>query len=188
MLRIALLKPNTSVDLISANDDLCGLIEWMYDNKSKLGNQVIAILQNALYPVLSSGIYDYIFVDLPPSKDLITMTALTVVDKVVIPCQPESWAVNAIPRFLTTISDVKQVLNPKLDLAGILVTMADFRTGQHSDMVPSMRKVWGDLVFETVVRRRARLTDATLLGIKSLNKKDLEGDYYAAAKELVARG
>ena len=108
--------------------------------------------------------YDEIFIDCPPSLGLLTVNALTAADSVLIPLQCEYYALEGLTQLLATIDLVRDNLNPALRIHGVLLTMFDARTNLASDVVAEVRRHLGDRVYDTVVPRSVRLSEAPSYG------------------------
>lgn len=104
--------------------------------------------------------YDYIIIDCPPSLGLITTNALTATDSVIIPVQCEFYALEGIMQLLNSIMMAKKSLNPNLDIEGVLLTMLDARTNIGFDVVEDIRKYFKERVYNTIIPRSVRLTEA----------------------------
>jgi chromosome partitioning protein len=104
--------------------------------------------------------YDYILVDCPPSLGLLTVNALTAADSVLVPLQCEYYALEGLTQLLGTIDLIRDHLNPPLALKGVVLTMYDGRTNLSAEVAVEVRRHLGDAVFETVVPRNVRLSEA----------------------------
>jgi chromosome partitioning protein len=104
--------------------------------------------------------YDYIFIDCPPSLGLLTVNALTAADSVLVPLQCEYYALEGLTQLLATIDLVRDHLNPSLELDGVVLTMYDGRTNLSAEVAAEVRHHLGDRVFDTVVPRSVRLSEA----------------------------
>jgi chromosome partitioning protein len=109
--------------------------------------------------------YDVIFIDCPPSLGLLTVNALTAADAVLIPLQCEYYALEGLTQLLATIDLVRDHLNPRLELDGVVLTMADARTNLSSDVAAEARRHLGSSVYETVIPRSVRLSEAPSHGL-----------------------
>jgi chromosome partitioning protein len=105
-------------------------------------------------------VYDLILVDSPPSLGLLTVNALTASDSVLIPLQCEYYALEGLTQLLATIDLVRDHLNPRLQLEGVVLTMADGRTNLSADVAAEARRHLGALVYDTVIPRSVRLSEA----------------------------
>ena len=109
-------------------------------------------------------LYDFIFIDCPPSLGLVTLNALTAADAVLIPVQCEYYALEGLGQLLNTINMVKKQLNETLDIEGVLLTMYDSRLRLSNQVVEEVKKYFGDKVFRSVVTRNVRLSEAPSFG------------------------
>lgn len=146
------------------------------------------ILKNALQNVVKE--FDYVLIDCPPSLGLITINALSGSDKVFIPVQCEYYALEGISQLTNTINLVKKGLNPSLDIGGVVLTMFDARTKLSSDVVGEVKRAFGDKVFNTIIPRSVRLSEAPSYG-KPINMYENSSkgakSYALLAKEIVKR-
>ena len=117
-----------------------------------------SVLKKALQPIRDQ--YDYIIIDCSPSLGLITVNCLTAADSVIIPVQPEFFALEGLAKLLQTIRLVQNSVNPGLDIEGFVVTMFDGRTKVHNQVVAELREHFKDMVFKTVIQRSIRLSEA----------------------------
>lgn len=109
--------------------------------------------------------YDLILIDTPPSLGLLTVNALNAADGVLIPLQCEYYALEGLSQLLETIQMIQRGLNPGLVIEGILLTMADFRTRLTSDVIEEVRKFFGSKVYDVVIPRSVRLSEAPSRGL-----------------------
>jgi chromosome partitioning protein len=109
--------------------------------------------------------YDYVLVDCPPSLGLLTVNALTAADSVLIPLQCEYYALEGLTQLLATLDLIRDHLNPRLAIKGVVLTMADGRTRLSADVAAEVRRHLGDRVFETVIPRSVRLSEAPSHGV-----------------------
>lgn len=146
------------------------------------------ILKRVLAPLKSE--YDYILIDCSPSLGLITINALTASDSIIIPVQCEFFALEGIAKLLNTIKIIKSNLNPTLRIEGFLLTMFDGRLRLSAQVHDEVRRHFGDLVFNTVISRNVRLSEAPSHGMSVLeydrNSKGAK-NYINLAKELIRR-
>ena len=108
--------------------------------------------------------YDFIFIDCPPSLGLLTVNALTAANSVLVPVQAEYYALEGLGQLLNTVQRVRQLLNPGLEIFGVVVTMYDKRTGLSEQVLREIRNYFGDKVFKTVIPRNVRLAEAPSFG------------------------
>lgn len=109
--------------------------------------------------------FELIIIDTPPSLGILTINALVASNKVIVPIQCEYYALEGLVDFLRTLQLVKERLNPELDVLGILLTMADYRTKIAHDVEEEARKCFGEKVFHTVIHRNVRLAEAPSYGM-----------------------
>jgi chromosome partitioning protein len=140
-------------DVIPANKELSGAAVELVEAEERE-----FVLKKALAPL--KDIYDYIFVDCPPSLELLTVNALVAADTVLVPVQCEYYALEGIADLTTTIRRVNQRLNPDLKIEGIVLTMYDSRTNFSNQVAEEIRKYFGDQVYKTMIPRNVRLAEA----------------------------
>jgi chromosome partitioning protein len=134
--------------------------------------------------------YDYVLLDCPPSLGLLTVNALTAADSVLIPTQCEYYALEGLTQLIATLNLVRDNLNPALAIKGVVLTMFDARTNLSSDVATEVRRHLGDAVFETVIPRSVRLSEAPSFGLPiALYRDDSRGAiaYAALAAEMRRR-
>ncbi|MBQ7210800.1 MAG: ParA family protein [Paludibacteraceae bacterium] len=149
------------LDVLPSHIDLVGAeIEML-----KMENRE-SILRNMLSPLRAE--YDYIIIDCSPSLGLITVNALTAADAVIIPVQCEYFALEGISKLLNTIKIIKSKLNPALNIEGFLMTMYDSRLRLSNQVYEEVKKHFGSLVFNTVIARNVRLSEAPSYGMSIL--------------------
>ncbi|MCQ2186739.1 MAG: AAA family ATPase [Bacteroidales bacterium] len=117
-----------------------------------------SVLKQALAPIKHN--YDFIIIDCSPSLGLITVNTLTAADSVIIPVQPEFFALEGLGKLLQTIRLVQGGVNPSLQIEGFLITMFDGRTRVHTQVVAELRDHFKDMVFKTIIQRNIRLSEA----------------------------
>lgn len=108
--------------------------------------------------------YEFTIIDCPPSLSLITLNALTAADAVLIPVQCEYYALEGLGQLLNTINMVKKAFNPSLDIEGVLMTMYDSRLRLSNQIVDEVKKYFGEKVFNTIITRNVRLSEAPSFG------------------------
>lgn len=149
--------------------------------------------ENRLKNALGSlrGRYDYILIDCPPSLGLLTINALVAADKLLIPIQCEFYALEGVTKLLDSMKRVKSVLNPSLDIYGIVLTMYDSRTNLSKQVVDEVRSFFGDTVFKTLIPRTVKLSEAPSYGQPIIEyapeNKGTEA-YNELAQEVIQRG
>ena len=112
--------------------------------------------------------YDYILIDCPPSLGLLTLNALTCSNSIIIPIQCEYYALEGLGQLLNTFRLVQKNLNPKLEIEGVLLTMFDSRLNLSSQVADEVKGFFKDKIFETVIHRNVRLSEAPSFGKPAL--------------------
>ncbi|TPR26134.1 ParA family protein [Apilactobacillus micheneri] len=144
-------------------------------------------LLNALKAVKDN--YDYILVDCPPSLGLITINAFTASDSILIPVQSEYYALEGLSQLLNTVKLVQKHFNPDLKIEGVLLTMYDARTKLGQQVNSEVRNYFGDTVYQTVITRNVRLSEAPSYGLPIIDydpKSKGSELYMQLAKEVLA--
>lgn len=174
-------SPN--VDLIPSHIDLVAIeIELVdKDDREYMMKKAIEGLREA---------YDYILIDCAPSLGLLTLNALTAADSVIIPIQCEYYALEGLGKLLNTIKSVQKIHNPDLDIEGLLLTMYDARLRLSNQVVEEVKKHFADMVFDTIIQRNVRLSEAPSYG-ESIIKYDASSkgaaNYLNLANEVVKK-
>jgi chromosome partitioning protein len=119
-------------------------------------------LQRVLAPAIDQ--YDVILIDCQPSLGLLTVNALTASDGVIVPLECEYFALRGVALLKTTIDKVRERLNPRLEIEGVLGTMFDGRTLHSREVMDRLVQAWGDKVFHTVIKRTVKFSDSTVAG------------------------
>ena len=119
-------------------------------------------LKKALAAILAD--YDFILIDCPPSLGLLTVNALTAADSVLIPIQCEYYALEGLSQLVNTVNLVKENLNSSLEIEGVLLTMADYRTNLTNEVIKEVKEFFKGKVYQTVIPRNIRLTEAPGFG------------------------
>jgi len=145
------------LQVIPARRDLIGAEVELVDQPGREQR-----LRDALQPLLPR--YDYVLIDCPPSLGFLTLNALVAAEAVLIPLQCEYYALEGLGQILETIRLCRQTLNPRLELAGILLTMYDGRVGLSAQVAAEVRRHFPDRVFRTVIPRNVRLSEAPSYG------------------------
>jgi chromosome partitioning protein len=164
------------VDLAASSIDLAGAELAL---SSMIGRE--RALQKALLPV--RGLYDFVLIDTPPSLGLLTINALTSADGVIVPVQCEYLSLRGLIQLENTLTMIRENLNPDVRIRGILPTMFDGRTLHSREAVEILQENFGDLVFETKIRKTIRYAEAPVKGTSVL-KYDSKGKAARAYREL----
>ena len=171
-----------TLKIIPSRVELIGFeVEMMSEPKREMA------LKNLLVQLADS--FEYIIIDCPPSLSLLTVNALTASDFMLIPLQCEFYALEGLGQLLTTMKRIKHNLNPKLKIAGILLTMFDKRTNLSIQVAEDAERYFKNLVFKTMVPRNVRLGEAPSFG-KPILLYDAASvgaqSYFDLAKEIMA--
>lgn len=172
-----------NVDLIPAHIDLVAIEIELVDKDDRE-----YMLRKALAPIKEQ--YDYILIDCAPSLGLLTLNALTAADAVIIPIQCEYFALEGLGKLLNTIKSVQKIHNPELDIEGLLLTMYDSRLRLSNQVVEEVQKHFSEMVFETIIQRNVRLSEAPSFG-ESIINYDVSSkgatNYLSLAKEMIKK-
>lgn len=147
----------TNINVIPANSSLAGAEVELIDYERRE-----YILNGVLEPVKEQ--YDFILIDCPPSLGLLTLNALVASDGLLIPLQCEYYALEGLGQLLHTHQLVRKKLNPTLEIAGVILTMADFRTNLTQQVIEDVRNHFQNKVFKTVVPRSVKISEAPSFG------------------------
>jgi chromosome partitioning protein len=172
-----------NLDIVPSRVELIGFeVEMMSDAGREL------ILKNFLSGVDEA--YDYIVIDCPPSLSLLTLNAMAAADSILVPLQSEFYALEGLSQLMQTVKRIKQSLNPKLKINGILLTMFDKRTNLSFQVAEEAEKHFKELVYATRIPRSVRLSEAPSFGepIFTYDAASIGAKcYMALAKEVVTR-
>ena len=180
----AIIKTETpNLDLLPAHIDLVGAeIEMInLDNREFKMKAVLDSIRDE---------YDFIIIDCSPSLGLITINALTAADSVIIPVQCEYFALEGLGKLLNTIKIVQSRLNTALEIEGILLTMYDVRLRLSNQVVEEVRSHFEDMVFNTIIQRNTRLSEAPSFGVSVImHDATCKGaiNYLNLAREIVRK-
>lgn len=142
-----------SLDIIPCNINLTGAeIELVgaLSRETRLKKALSSIVEN----------YDYIFIDSPPSLGLLTLNSLVSSDSIIIPIQCEFYALEGVSQLMHTLNLIRDSLNPKLCVEGVLLTMADFRTNLTIEVINEIKEYFKEKVYKTIIPRNVRLSEA----------------------------
>ena len=171
------------LDIVPSGINLSGIeFELSDDNNrnKKLYNKINMI----------KGKYDFIIIDCPPSLGILTINSLVASDLILVPLQCEFYALEGLAQLLKTVEAVKSNLNPNLELEGIVLTMFDSRNRLSEDVINDARKHLGNKVFNTIIPRNVRLSEAPSHGLPAIlyDRKCLGSKaYIELAKEFISR-
>ncbi len=172
-----------NLDLVPARPELAGAVVELArrpDGESYLAESLAD----------ARPLYSFVFLDSPPSLGPLTVNALAAADRVLVPVQAEYYALEGLAQLVRSVDLVRARLNPRLAIAGVLLTMVDGRTRLASDVSDEVRRHFGDLVFRTVVPRSVRLAEAPSHGLPAIayDRRSPGSDaYWKVAMELVER-
>jgi len=170
-------------DVIPTGKELAAASVEMIDSEQRE-----YILKKAVMSLYSD--YDYIFIDCPPSLELLTINALTAADSILIPMQCEYYALEGIADLITSIKMCNRKLNKRLEIEGIVLTMYDARMNLTNQVAAELRRFLSDKVYDTVIPRSIRLSEAPSHGVPGvIYDKINKGSkaYTALAQEFLAR-
>ena len=173
-----------NLDAISASIDLSGAAIELVDQENRE-----FFLKNALASVKDK--YDYILIDCPPSLGVLTLNGLAAADAVLVPMQCEYFALEGITLLLQTVKKVQKSINKDLVIGGIFFTMYDSRTRLAQDVVRQVQAYFKDVVFNTIIPRNVRLSEAPSHGMPiCLYDPECTGakSYEKLADEVIRRG
>lgn len=173
-----------SLDILPANIALAGAEVELVSAIAR--EQVLKTAISSIVPK-----YDYIFVDCPPSLGLLTVNALTAADTLLVPIQCEYYALEGLSQLMNTVKLVRQNLNKKLEVEGVVLTMFDARTNLSAQVVSEVQKFFQSKVYRTIIPRSVRLSEAPSYGVPiTLYDPRSSGAqaYISLAKELIGEG
>lgn len=180
----AIIKTETpNLDVIPAHIDLVAIEIELIDKDERE-----YMLKKALVEVKND--YDYILIDCAPSLGLLTLNALTAADAVIIPIQCEYFALEGLGKLLNTIKSVQKIHNPELDIEGLLLTMYDSRLRLSNQVVEEVQKHFNDMVFQTIIQRNVRLSEAPSYGESIINydaSSKGANNYLSLAREIITK-
>jgi chromosome partitioning protein len=143
-------------------------------------------LKNAIRPLIDS--YDYIFIDCPPSLDILTVNALIAANSILIPIQCEYFALEGVSELMETLKQIRRLKNPELEIEGVLLTMFDDRTNLSHQVMEDLKSFFGKQLFTSVIPRNIRLGEAPSHGrpilLYDIKSKGAER-YIRLAKEII---
>jgi chromosome partitioning protein len=172
-----------NLDLVPAKAELAGAVVELARRDD--GERYLA-------EAISSGVeeYAFVFLDCPPSLGPLTVNALAAADRVLVPVQAEYYALEGLAQLVASVDLIRMRLNPRLGIAGVLLTMVDGRTRLSAEVSAEVRRHFGDLVFRTAIPRSVRLAEAPSFGLPAIvhDRRSSGADaYWKVAMELVDR-
>ncbi|QGM47076.1 ParA family protein [Methylocystis heyeri] len=144
----------STLDLLGVELEIAGDKDRAFRMKRALG-ELAAVANHA-----EGRHYSYILIDCPPSLNLLTINALASADAILVPLQCEFFALEGLSQLLSTVDQIKRTLNPKLSIHGIVLTMFDARNNLATQVVADVRRFMGDKVYETMIPRNVRISEA----------------------------
>lgn len=179
----AIVQTESGVDVLTANGDLAGAqVELL----NEIGRELR--LQKALAPIQDD--YDYVLIDCPPALNVLTINALVASNSVMIPMQCEYFALEGLSALISTIRKIRETLNPKLSIEGLLRTMFDGRNSLSNEVSKQLQTHFGDKVYTTIIPRNVRLAEAPSYGEPAISyAPDSKGAlaYIALADEILSK-
>jgi chromosome partitioning protein len=151
------------LDLVPSDPDLSG-VELELGQEARRSFR----LRDALAPLRGGRAYTYVLIDCPPSLNLLTVNAMAAADAVLVPLQCEFFALEGLSQLMRTIDLVRASLNPKLELQGVVLTMYDRRNSLSEQVASDVRSHFGDTVYQTVIPRNVRVSEAPSFGKPAL--------------------
>lgn len=172
-----------NLDVLAANVNLAGIeIETMdMENRNYILKDIISEIQER---------YDFIIIDCPPSLNTLTINAMTTADSVLVPIQCEYYALEGLSQLIYTINLVKERLNPKLSINGVVFTMYDGRTNLSMQVIENVRNNLNQTIYNTIIPRGVRLAEAPSHGLpitKYDNRSTGARAYISLAEEVIER-
>lgn len=172
-----------NLDVLAANVNLAGIeIETMdMENRNYILKDIISEIEER---------YDFIIIDCPPSLNTLTINAMTTADSVLVPIQCEYYALEGLSQLIYTINLVKERLNPKLSINGVVFTMYDGRTNLSMQVIENVRNNLNQTIYNTIIPRGVRLAEAPSHGLpitKYDNRSTGARAYISLAEEVIER-
>lgn len=178
-------KVKENLHIIPAEDMLSTFSRWLYVNSrtntpSDILNQTVDNLDED---------YDFVLMDCPPNLGDLVINATQCADYILIPVQPEPFAMDALDRFIDLINGAKEEGYTRAKILGIVCTMIDARSSTQKAIVGAIRNKYGNYVLNSEVRLRAKIKDFTLLGVQMEKKSDADAleDYINVTEEMINR-
>lgn len=175
-----IVKVNDYLDIIPAEDRLSIFSRHIYTSKV---NNPYAVLKRLLEPV--EGRYDYVFVDVGPTLGDTVVNAIVYADHIIIPMELGDLAMDAVVRFVEFVKETKAEGHTSAEISGLLLTMKDSRSRYERDVSEGIRAAYGELVFQTEIRRRVKIKEMSSKGVNIVEES--MGDYIALVEEIIER-
>lgn len=150
-----------NLDIVPATLDLSSVDKSLMNEKDR-----VLRLRNAIAEL--GEVYDYVFIDCPPSLNLLTINALAAADNVLIPLQCEYFALEGLSQLMSSVREIRTSINPDLDIQGIVLTMFDKRNNLSTHVEDDVRENLGDMVYNTIIPRNVRLSEAPSFAVPAL--------------------
>jgi chromosome partitioning protein len=200
-------RKHTTYDLIFGDVDFSDIVQatdieglWVSPATTDLSSADLEMVSNEKRSFLLSDAlrqksvdefgFDFVFIDCPPSLSLLTVNAMVAADSVLVPLQSEFFALEGLSQLMLTVREVRQTANPKLRIEGVVLTMYDQRNNLSRQVEQDARDNLKDLVFQTVIPRNVRISEAPSFALSVLdydaNSKGSQA-YRALAAELLSR-
>ena len=173
-----------NLHLLPAEDMLAVYSRYIYTNRF---SRPLHVFGDAMRDI--EGEYDFLIMDLPPNMGDIVLSAIVYADYAIIPTQCEAFAMDALDRFVTFINETRKEGHTHAEIIGILLTMKDKRAVSEKLIADTIRKNYGELVFDAEIGRKTRLKDYSLMGVTMDRKVDMAAleEYIHFTEELVNR-
>lgn len=178
----SIIKTKYNVDLLPSNDDLSEFDLMVIQNINKIANPM-----RLLKDSISKLDYNYILIDTPPSKGILTVNALAASTDVIIPMQCEYLATKGVNKGIDMINKTKQAYNPNLNLLGIVATMFNNRTNLSSIVLQEARRFFfenGVTVYDAVINRSVKIAESPMLGKPAIFHTEYAESYIELGKEI----
>lgn len=178
------LHPRPNIDLLPADDMLISFSRYIYQERVR---NPVRTLEFAMEEIENE--YDFILMDCPPNLGDIVLNAIVYSDYIIVPVNPDAFGMDALDRFVDNIKDAKEAGHTTADILGILFTLRDKRNVLERTIGDNIRERYQDLVFETEIRRRAKLKEYAFTGVSMDRKQDVDmlSDYIELTIEIIDR-
>lgn len=179
-----ILHPRKNIDLLPADDMLVSFSRYIY--QERISNPV-KTLGNAMADIEDD--YDFILMDCPPNLGDIVLNAIVYSDYIIIPVNPDAFGMDALDRFVENIKEAREAGHTTAEILGILFTLRDKRNALERTIGDNIRGRYGDLVFNTEIRKRAKIKEYAFTGVTMDRKHDVDmlSDYIELTIEIIER-